>query len=243
MADLGQLLAIALLFLIGLSWPLLMVFLACAGIHAGWRGRWRRMLGAALLLGAMLVWGVGLPAWQAQRMQAALDIGPYQPGALPDLRGSQVALLGTVDSRHTDSECLSLIRNVGVARVWQAGGDAGATAALPIESELLPPAPGKADCARRPLAAGETAQPDWLLVLPDRHFVPFGDPADWSRLWAHFGASPPAGLRPDYMLVPVGADGVPDPGAAALAGFPGRGDYPALVVQPAAAANDQDALS
>lgn len=207
-----------------LSWPAIMAALLGVALWSGWRRRWWRVLLALLTVVVMLGWSAGLPAWQKQRLQTALNMGPYQPGELPDLRGSSVVLLGSVESRRWDSECVGLIKNGGVRQVWQADDRVvpAPPQKLPIHAELLPPGPDDdLDCTRRAPVMGETVQADWALLLPDRLAPHFKDQTDWSRLFAHFGDKSPGGLQPDYMLIRMGQDGSLDINDTVLAGFRG----------------------
>ena len=205
-------------------WSLALVVLPGLAIWWGWRRRWGRALIALAVFAAMLGWGAGLPAWQKYRMQTALNSGPYQSGEMPDLRGSSVVLLGTVDSRRWDSECVPLIREFGVTHVWQAGMREvpAPPERLPIRTELLPPGTGgKMDCKGQRIADGEVPRPDWAILLPDRRSPNFPGQSDWSRLFAHFGDNAPRGLEPDFMLIRMGADGSLDINNTVLAGFRG----------------------
>lgn len=229
MASLPPWLAMLLVLAAVLAWPLLMGVLAVLGGVSAWRRRWRRAAFALLGLALMLGWSAGLPAWQRHRMQVALDMGPYQRGEPPDLKGSEVVLLGQVDSRRWDADCVQLLANVGVSHVWNAGAVAivAPSARLAIDSELLPPGRGDdIDCKQRRLVMGEVPKPDWALVLPERQQVHFdaGPGAfDWMR--AHFGRAWQAGLQWDYMVIPVSADGSLDLAGTVMAGFRGEVVY------------------
>lgn len=212
--------------MIGLAvlWSLALVVLPGLAIWWGWQRRWWRALIALAVFAAMLGWGAGLPAWQKYRMQMALNAGPYQAGALPDLRGSEVVLLGTVDSRRWDSECVPLIKVIGVTHVWQAGMREvpAPPERLPIRGELLPPGSGGVmECKHQPVADSTAPQAEWAVLLPDRRRPDFIGQPDWSQLYAHFGDHIPQGLQPDYMLIRMGADGSVDINDTVLAGFHG----------------------
>lgn len=172
----------------------------------------------------MLGWGAGLPAWQKYRMQTALNAGPYQVGELPDLRGTSVVLLGAVDSRHMNNECMPLIRDIGVTHVWQAGlrEVPAPPERLPINSELSRPGSGGyMECRGERITDGAPPQPDWAILFPDRHPPDFVGQRDWSRLFSHFGDNPPRGLQPDFMLIRMAEDGSLDINDTVLAGFRG----------------------
>ena len=116
-------LMIAWVGLLVVSWPLLLLFLALMVLVSGWHRRWRRAGVALAVLAGLLIWSELLPAIHRYRMEAAINRGGLIGTVPQTLAGTQVLVFGRVDGRSDASPCAGLLGAAGVARLWQADWD------------------------------------------------------------------------------------------------------------------------